>query len=285
MGRSRKQDSGILDTLFDIFTMVPVWVGPIVAGIVFACIRWGLPWVCSEPDPKNLIQKTLYNVNSSLGPMLAPWIVLLIIIVWAAAEVRKRSDSKRLHAQSGLDSIRALNWKSFERLLAEAFRRQGYEVPYRDSSGPDGGVDLELSKSGQRTLVQCKQWKTRSVGVKVIRELRGVMASENASAGIVVTSGSFTAEAVKFARDNSIELIDGSQLEPMIRAVQNTAPEVPVPVTKVTESPARSNPNCPTCNAEMRLRTARQGANPGSHFWGCSRYPQCRGTRPFSVSA
>jgi restriction system protein len=29
----------------------------------------------------------------------------------------------------------------------------------------------------------------------------------------------------------------------------------------------------------MVLRTAKQGPNAGSQFWGCSGYPRCRGTR------
>ena len=36
--------------------------------------------------------------------------------------------------------------------------------------------------------------------------------------------------------------------------------------------------NCPVCNSVMALRTARKGRNPGNQFWGCSRYPACRGT-------
>lgn len=35
---------------------------------------------------------------------------------------------------------------------------------------------------------------------------------------------------------------------------------------------------CPQCGAPMKQRTARKGAKTGSSFWGCSRYPQCRGT-------
>ncbi len=33
-------------------------------------------------------------------------------------------------------------------------------------------------------------------------------------------------------------------------------------------------PNCPLCSSPMRRRTGRYG-----RFWGCSRYPSCRGTR------
>lgn len=38
-----------------------------------------------------------------------------------------------------------------------------------------------------------------------------------------------------------------------------------------------SAPVCPKCGAAMVKRTASQGANAGSEFWGCSRYPKCRG--------
>lgn len=41
----------------------------------------------------------------------------------------------------------------------------------------------------------------------------------------------------------------------------------------------RRNPVCPRCGKEMVLRTAKRGPNPGSQFWGCSGYPNCRATR------
>ena len=37
---------------------------------------------------------------------------------------------------------------------------------------------------------------------------------------------------------------------------------------------------CPLCGQPMTLRTARQGQRAGSQFWGCSGYPDCKGTRP-----
>ena len=37
--------------------------------------------------------------------------------------------------------------------------------------------------------------------------------------------------------------------------------------------------DCPLCGEPMALRTARKGQHAGSQFWGCSRYPQCKGTR------
>ena len=45
-------------------------------------------------------------------------------------------------------------------------------------------------------------------------------------------------------------------------------------------SVASENANCPQCGSPMVLRTARRGPSSGNSFWGCPRYPDCRGTRP-----
>lgn len=39
-------------------------------------------------------------------------------------------------------------------------------------------------------------------------------------------------------------------------------------------------PKCPLCGKPMALRTARQGKNSGSQFWGCTGYPDCKGAAP-----
>jgi len=39
---------------------------------------------------------------------------------------------------------------------------------------------------------------------------------------------------------------------------------------------------CPKCNSPMVRRTARKGPNAGGQFWGCIRYPRCKGTRNIS---
>jgi restriction system protein len=96
-------------------------------------------------------------------------------------------------------AITSMSWRDFERLVGEVFRRQGFTVSGFGGQGPDGGVDLGLTKNGQRFLVQCKHWRKRQVGVTVVRELNGVVAAHGAHGGFVVTSGEFTQEARDFA--------------------------------------------------------------------------------------
>lgn len=42
--------------------------------------------------------------------------------------------------------------------------------------------------------------------------------------------------------------------------------------------PTDQIPACPQCGKPMVLRTARAGKNAGKQFWGCSAYPECKGT-------
>ena len=45
-------------------------------------------------------------------------------------------------------------------------------------------------------------------------------------------------------------------------------------------SDASDEPVCPDCGKPMKLRTARTGRRIGQQFWGCSGYPDCKGTQP-----
>jgi restriction system protein len=123
----------------------------------------------------------------------------------------------------------------------------------------------------------------RKVGVKPVRELLGVIVSEGAARGILVTSGVFTEEAWRFARQNpQIELVDGPALLLLIRAVQAApTPAVgSVPATSREEAPL-----CPSCRVRMVIRTARRGPDAGSQFWACPRFPDCRQTMPLQAQS
>ena len=50
------------------------------------------------------------------------------------------------------------------------------------------------------------------VGVKVIRELRGVMTSEGVAEGIFITTSIYSDDAIAFAKANQIDLMDGDKM-------------------------------------------------------------------------
>jgi four helix bundle suffix protein len=50
------------------------------------------------------------------------------------------------------------------------------------------------------------------------------------------------------------------------------------PPDPANQSDLSKIPKCPQCGALMALRTAKTGKNAGQQFWGCTQYPDCKGT-------
>lgn len=221
----------------------------------------------------NSLPKQLFITFSNFLQYIIP---IVFIIGACVSSFKSKHRVKLLDTQSGIESIRDMSWQDFELLVGEAFRRKGFEVREVGGGGADGGIDLVLTKSSKKSIVQCKRWKTFSIGVPLIRELYGVMTSVRANDCIFVSSGNYTAEARLFSEDKPIWLIDGSELLEMVAGVQ-VQPNIKKPSTY--QQSTTTSPQCPLCGSAMVKRTAKKGANAGNEFWGCSAYPRCRGTR------
>lgn len=278
MARKRKQ--GAFEDLIDIAAMLPWWVGVLLALITYLVLHH---YATVEVVPPASAAQLGANVAGQLGKSLAmfgQYLVPLALIIGAGISAYGRHKRSTLFADvqkgSSASVLNGMSWREFEMLVGEAFRRAGYTVTETGGGGADGGVDLVLHKDGEKYFVQCKQWKAINVGVTVIRELNGVMAAGGAAGGFVVTSGVFSQDARSFAEGLKIDLIDGAELKRIIKEVQTSTTQV----KPQSSSVASANPNCPTCGSAMVKRTAKQGANAGNMFWGCSAYPKCRGVVP-----
>ena len=207
------------------------------------------------------------------GLKAASPVALLLAMLAPMAYLRQFSRRRLVDTQIDLDSIRAMSWKDFELLVGEGFRRLGYLVEERGGAAPDGGVDLVLRKGCATTLVQCKQWRAKQVGVSTVRELYGVMIAEKADDALLVSCGTFTPDTVAFAHGKPIGLLDGQALLELVKVVQNKK------VASAKSTPHAGVPSCPVCQRPMVRRRSRPGARSGRAFWGCSAYPSCKGTR------
>ena len=223
---------------------------------------------------KNPFLKGLAGVATTLALPLG----IVLVIPAPVAFYNSLRKKKLLDKQRDLDSIKALPWKEFEELIAEAYRRKGYSVVENDGVGPDGGIDLVLKKSGNLFLVQCKHWKTQKIDVRVVREMYGLMTAERASGVIVITSGLFTQDAKTFAEDKAIDLVEGYQVADLVSSAQR----MPFPSANPIP-PHPGETTCHNCGANLVLRVARKGKNPGNKFWGCSNFPKCTFTRQYTA--
>ena len=175
-----------------------------------------------------------------------------------------------------LELLRELEWKRFEDVVAAYFRWEGLRAK-TTRIGPDGGVDVYLYRDGESAplaVVQCKAWNSYKVGIKPVRELLGVMASEKIARGYFITTGVFTEEAREFAQRNPLKLIDGDELLRRIQALPEGARSQ---LLDAATKGDYTTPTCPRCGVKMVRRVARSGTNPGSEFWGCPTYPRCNG--------
>ena len=283
---ARKRKTSPLEDMLDLVSLLPWWAGVAIAAIGYVVLhRMAAPVQVTAIQPgqvSHLITQTVISGLATAGQYIVP----LVGLVGAAMSFFRRKQRAALvtdvaQAQSS-NALDGMSWREFEMLVGEAYRLQGYRVTETGGGGADGGIDLALSKGNEKFVVQCKQWKAYKVGVDVVRELYGVMAAKGATGGFVVTSGRFTDDAKAFAAGRNVELVDGPKLFALIKQAKQSLTATAQQLAskpQMTQPKAAIEPICPQCSSGMLKRTARKGGNAGREFWGCSKFPTCRGVR------
>lgn len=274
---ARRQRKSGFESLIDALAVLP-WPVTLVA----APFSWLIFHNLSQLHPPSatnvgqlgpLIVATMIKVSGMALQYVAPAALLIASLASWSARRRRHGLLTDAKARASDAPLLRLSWREFEQLIGAHFEREGYSVRFTPE-GADGGIDIIATKGRETYLIQCKQWRATQVGVSVVRELYGLVAAQGATGGYVVSIGAYTKDAQAFAAGRNIALLDARTL---ILDGKQTAPR---PEAASEACPQSGPPACPQCGSTMMLRTARQGANKGQQFYGCSRYPECRGTRP-----
>ena len=135
----------------------------------------------------------------------------------AAEEEAERKQREAFVESVGFD-IDKLSGIEFENVCQVLVEKMGFSTKTTKASG-DGGIDLiafnhQPLLSG-KYIIQCKRY-AGSVGEPIIRDLYGVVMSERANKGILMTTGHFTKSAIAFATGKPLELIDGTALKSLM---------------------------------------------------------------------
>lgn len=106
----------------------------------------------------------------------------------------------------------------FQDFVAALLRAMGYYTPFISPKGRDGGIDIiayqdPLGVQTPRIKVQVKHYPDNPVPPDAIRSLKGLINNSD-EVGLFVTSGRFSNEAERFAREANvhIKLINGEEL-------------------------------------------------------------------------
>ncbi len=273
MTRRIRETNG--EAMVRLAALLPWWLSLLLAVLSYVTLSaYASRPIAMTDDPSSIpFFQFITKGLATAGQYILP-IVLVVggVVSWFGQRHRKKRFDQ-VADWPVIETINHLSWQEFEQLIGEVFRKQGFSVSETGQSGPDGGVDLELRNDRELHLVQCKQWRAQRVGVSVVRELAGVIAARGAAGGYVVTSGAFTPDAEAFAKGSNIQLIAGNQLTALLAKAKQSLPQEPVfpPIEE-------SHPSCPVCGASMVIRTAKKGVQSGRSFWGCTQFPNCRGT-------
>lgn len=139
-------------------------------------------------------------------------------------------------------------------------------------------VALILSKMVIGPVTCNSGWKSPSVGKRGACSHHGGVAKWKSSLPFFISGVTAFFFYVNFVPK-------APPVRPSSRAPQPPAesraikPPIP-PSLRKTRAP-KSSVKCPKCRGPMSLRTAKRGNNPGSKFWGCRRYPRCKGTKSY----
>ncbi|OAN66899.1 restriction endonuclease [Sphingomonas sp. TDK1] len=141
-----------------------------------------------------------------------------------------------------LSVLRRLTPAAFERLCHRLLRESGFvKVEVTGRSG-DGGIDgtgvLRMNLISFHVLFQCKRY-AGSVSSPTVRDFRGAMQGR-ADKGLILTTGSFTADARREAtRDGApaIDLIDGAALCELLKERAMGVRVEPVVIERVRVQP------------------------------------------------
>src|SRR5688572_28680094 len=174
-------------TLFDILSRQPWWVTLLVALGVF--------WIA-------------YGIFPPIAPFMAlPFVVLAAYV--AFKQIRSGSPTA---AYERLQELREMSWEAFSGLVADAYRKRGYNVAPAGAAG----YDFRLTKDGQTTLLQCRRWKVNQVGEGPVRDLAKAVEKSDASRGICLTGGDYSVNARKLAAGEPVTLLGGGDLVELV---------------------------------------------------------------------
>jgi len=206
---SERRKSGFFATMAD----APWWIGIVLAAIAYIVMRFGFA-ALMPPG------KTAQAVADGMAQIA--WVFALPFLVAAAVSLLRQFIRARLRPRRrSLVTLRVLPRHRFELLVGEAFGRQGYVVEPRGSRAPEGDVDLELWREGRKSVVVCRHWQVRQIGIDLIRELYGILKFERADEAIFLSSASYTHDAWQFAQGKPLRLIDGEGLLNLLEGVED----------------------------------------------------------------
>ncbi len=121
-----------------------------------------------------------------------------------------------------LKKLVALDPYQFEEYVRDLLLLNGFKEARCTSRSNDGGKDIiATDKEGKRVFVECKRHdENNHIGRPLIQKFHSALIDGKADYGLFVTTSYFNKNAIKYASDKNIKLIDARILADMIEAIE-----------------------------------------------------------------
>ena len=140
----------------ELVSMLPWW-----GGVALALASYVLLHQLAQPPSGKGLQagqmggfaaNSLLSALAMIGQFLVPIVCLFGALGSFLARNRRQTLMSNVSQSKSADALNDMSWREFELLVGEAFRLQGYRVSEQGGAGPDGGIDLVLSKGSEKYL-------------------------------------------------------------------------------------------------------------------------------------
>lgn len=121
-----------------------------------------------------------------------------------------------------MNNYENMNGYEFEEFVQKVLEQLEFTTLITKKSN-DGGIDIIAYHSKPffkgKYLIQCKHYTNTNVGQPEIRDLYGTVMKERAVKGVLITTSSFTPQALEFANEVGIECIAGDVLNNIVQGL------------------------------------------------------------------
>ncbi|MBB2757898.1 UNVERIFIED_ORG: hypothetical protein GGR68_001996 [Xanthomonas campestris] len=148
------------------------------------------------------------------------WTVALVVflLLWLGVcayvwLVRRRANE----TSEGVRALAAMHWRDFSAVVQRVLQEQrGWQPTQVPQDGLPTADFMMQTEHGTR-LVACKHGRGYRIGVAAVNELGAMARLAGAGGGVMVTEGRMEREGLAAAEKQSIEVLDGVRLWPLLK--------------------------------------------------------------------
>jgi Restriction endonuclease len=197
----------VIEALGSVFS--PIELDWELVGVTFVHVGLG-PATPADLPSERMLDEPPWAAEARVAPADMPQPAGIVPVSDHVIARRKQREWVREHDEI-MAAVGALTWDGYRALIADIFRREGYDV--FGGEGPDADViDMEVVRGSERMLVNCQLRGLGEVRVEPLSEMEEVVRRSGADGVFIISDGDFAPDAWSRAQGQALILIDRETL-------------------------------------------------------------------------